>query len=355
MLSSGVVSMPRRSSPGSSPLGRRSRPSSSRCCRGTSAFAPAAAPSRAPAGARAPPAAPAPAGATRTSGRPARPARAACRPSPTRISIVRPMSWIASSRQRTMAAATSSTPTGWIRASAPASAGAPERSSLQRSEQIEEAIALAEDHRRPQHGQIETPAAQRRFAARLRAQVLARRVDVRAERADMDDAAHAGAAARLGEPLRQANVDALELGLAAVQDRDEIDHRVGVAQHPGERVVVVDVADGELDRGQQLQVTCPRAMPCCATRIRPSAPPARSTSLSQTLPPTKPVAPRTRRLDTSRGRKACATGAGGFSPSPDRCQGRSFSGGGAFGSGGPIVSPESAARRVVPRPPRRAA
>ena len=64
-----------------------------------------------------------------------------------------------------------------------------------------------------------------------------------------------------GEALRQAHVDALELGFAAVQDGDEIDHRIGVAQHPRQRRVVVDVADLDLDRRQQLEVARPREVP----------------------------------------------------------------------------------------------
>ena len=60
-------------------------------------------------------------------------------------------------------AATSSTQTGWKRA-----VGAGERhhreDRLQRGEQVEEAVALAEDHRRPQHREVE----RRRRAAPLR-------------------------------------------------------------------------------------------------------------------------------------------------------------------------------------------
>ena len=88
-----------------------------------------------------------------------------------------------------------------------------------------------------------------------------------------------------------------------------------------------------------------------ATRIRPSPPPERSTSFSQTLRPTKPVAPRMRKWVTGRVRRRRRRRRATILAEPaGQRQGRSFSGGGAFGSGGPMVRPRRE-RRAVPLPP----
>jgi hypothetical protein len=99
-----------------------------------------------------------------------------------------------------------------------------------------------------------SPAAFSRFAARLRSQVPARRVGRGADGAHVDHAAHAGGLAGGAQVRRQANVNTLEFGFAAVQDGHEIDHRFGVAQHARQRGLVVHVACCDLHGGQELQV-----------------------------------------------------------------------------------------------------
>jgi hypothetical protein len=118
-------------------------------------------------------------------------------------------------------------------------------------EAVEEAVALAEDHRRAQDGRFEPARAQRLFAGGLAAQIRRRRSRPDAERAHVDDAADAGAAARGSEAARQFDVHAVELGSAAVQDPDEVDHRVDPGQQPREHTVVADVGFDDFDRRQR--------------------------------------------------------------------------------------------------------
>ena len=146
----------------------------------------------------------------------------------------------------------------------------------------------------------------------------------------MDQAAHASRLAGSAEAGRQAHVDVLELGLAAVQDGDQVDHRIGIAQQPGQGGIVVDVCTGQLHRGQQLQVAGAREAP--GGHAHPAAGGARA--LDQLLAHAL----------------ADEAGAAEHEQLERCCHGRSFSGGGALGSGGPIVRPrrERTATPLVP-------
>ena len=110
-----------------------------------------------------------------TSGRPAAPARPACRRAARRTRASG--RWSPGRRaQRTMASATSSTQTGWKRAAAPAS-GITGSDRLQPGEQVQEAVARAEDDRRPQDRQRRgRRCCSAASPARLGAQVHRRRV-----------------------------------------------------------------------------------------------------------------------------------------------------------------------------------
>ena len=171
----------------------------------------------------------------------------------------------------------------------------------------------------------------------------------------MDDAAHARRPARRREPLGQAHVDALELGSAAVQDGDEVDDDVGVAQQPGEVGVVVDVGLGELDGRQQLQ------MAGAADAPRRDADPAAGAARALDQLFADAAADEAGRAENEEvGHFAFRVGAGSSAGDRDSRrarrprQGRSLSGGGAFGSAGPIVLPRRE-RSTVPLPPSSAA
>ena len=101
---------------------------------------------------------------------------------------------------------------------------------------------------------------QRGLAAGLRAQVVARRARIGAERADVHHAAHAMRAARLGEAARQLHVDPVEGALAAVQRRHQVDDGIGALHEAGEIAVVVDVGLHHLDGRQHQQVSGARRM-----------------------------------------------------------------------------------------------
>ncbi len=242
-----------------------------------------------------------------------------------------------------------------LEAGAGAGEGNDRQERLQGREAIEEAIALAEDHRRAQDRRVEPGLLQGRLAARLRAQVAARRVDGDAQSADMDDAAHAGAPAGVAQACRQADMDALELGFAAVQDRGEVDHRVGLAQHAGERRVVMHVARGELDGRQQLQVAGAGDPPgrdadAAAGRARPLDQPLADAAADEA------GAAQDQDVEHRRdGLPAQAPASRDSLPAPSpRRQGRFLSAAGAAASAGPMRPPRRE-RTVVSRAPKSAA
>jgi hypothetical protein len=70
----------------------------------------------------------------------------------------------------------------------------------------------------------------------------------------MHQPAHACFLAGTHQPARQLHVHLLEVGLAAVQDRHQVDHRIGLAQRVPQLGVVVHVDLVDHATRQRLQV-----------------------------------------------------------------------------------------------------
>ncbi len=118
----------------------------------------------------------------------------------------------------------------------------------QRREAVEEAVVAAEHHRRAETGQGDLGAGegvQMVLGLALRAQVVTGAAGlVGAERAHVQQPAHAAVLAGLEHLLRQLDVhvtEPLATVAALVEDADQVDHRVAIAEVALELVRIVDV------------------------------------------------------------------------------------------------------------------
>ena len=70
----------------------------------------------------------------------------------------------------------------------------------------------------------------------------------------MDDACHTRLLAGSGQFFRQLNMGALKRGFVAMQDRDQIDHRIVPRHQGGQCGGVVDIDLQNIQHGQRLHV-----------------------------------------------------------------------------------------------------
>src|SRR6185436_4873458 len=122
-------------------------------------------------------------------------------------------------------------------------------------EHVEEAVFTSENDRGAEHRPVKVGCAHQRFSGAFRALVAARAVDIRAQRAHVNVAAHAGLLAGRDDLAREGHVRLFEAARAAaiVQDADQVDDGIHAAREPREGRWIVHVGGNHIDGRQEDQ------------------------------------------------------------------------------------------------------